>query len=130
MDWLQQWMDKLTGAPGWVLVGIGCLAIGLTLKKIKAFPNQAIPLVLILIGILGSIFLAAEEPKGMGHRSWVTRQAFIGLIIAFTAWGFHHFVLKQLALKFPWLKPIISEWDTQPPFKNPDSTKPTNDLDP
>lgn len=61
----------------------------------------------------------------MNHRSWLTRQAFIGLIIAFVAWALHHFVLKQLAAKFPWLRPIISEWDTGHFEKAKDATTTT-----
>lgn len=137
MEWLQQQMDRLDGAPSWFLVGLGCLAIGLALKKIKAFPNSAIPMVLMLSGMLGKLMLAAQEPSGMLHRVWLARQAFSGLIIAFLAWAFHHYVLKQLAQRFPWLRPIIAEWDTGH-FEKPEaatttatsSIPVTKDLDP
>lgn len=122
MDWLQQQMDRLSGAPGWVLVGIACLIVGLTLKRIRSFPNSAIPCVVLLVGMLGNSLLAAEEPKGITHRAWLVRQIIIGLVIGFSAWGFHRIVLKKLAERFPILKPALSEWDSAPPIVVPGVT--------
>lgn len=121
MDWITELNDQLIGAPAVALVVLGCIAIGYALRLARKFPNDAIPLTVIIAGSALFMLLAPDRTNGMQMRVWLTRNFLIGLILGFLAWRIHARGLKQLEDKIPFLKGILST-DAEaapPPPPNP-----------
>jgi hypothetical protein len=97
-------LNKLYGLPAIAIVMLGCLALGYLLRFIKAFPNDAIPVVCILFGaVLLPTLADARGP--MPLRIWLVKNAMLGLIVGCLAWITHNILLSRLedwlAAKFP-----------------------------
>src|SRR5262249_39399457 len=99
MDWLNQLLsalDKIQGLPAAALVCFGCIVFGYILRFIKPFPNQGIPVAVILTGAVGMLLLADPRASSMPARIWTMRNLLVGLIIGFVAWMLHKFVLTRV----------------------------------
>ena len=105
LNQLLQGLDKIQGLSAVALVCFSCVVIGYVLRFIKAFPNDGIPVVVILWGAVAMLMLADPRPTDMPARIWTVRNLFVGLIIGFVAWLLHKVVLSKLedyiATKFP-----------------------------
>lgn len=73
-----------------------CIVVGYILRFIKAFPNDGIPVVVILTGALAMMMLADPRPTTMTARIWTTRNLIVGLIIGFIAWIMHKTIISKL----------------------------------
>lgn len=89
-------LDKIQGLSAVALVFFSCIVIGYVLRFVKAFPNNAIPVVVILWGALAMLFIADPRATTMPARIWTARNVFVGLIIGFVAWFTHKIVLSRL----------------------------------
>src|SRR5262245_14213792 len=89
-------LDKIQGWSAAVLVFAACIVVGYMLRFIKSFPNDAIPLVVILTGALSMLLLADPRPTTMSSRIWTSRNCIVGLILGFAAWMAHKFVIGRL----------------------------------
>lgn len=98
-------LDKIQGLPAVALVCFTCIAVGYALRFIKAFPNNGIPVVVILWGSLAMLFLADPRATSMSPRVWASRNVAVGLIIGFLSWMLHKIVLSRIedwvAQRFP-----------------------------
>lgn len=112
-EWLAKLVDWLYQAPGWFVVCIFSIVVGYALRAIPSFPNGGIPLFIIAIASIGNMFIAGEEPKGVGHTAWMARSFCIGAICGFLAWRFHKKILSKYEDGIPILKWISSSGDTQ-----------------
>lgn len=92
---LLQWLDKIQGLPAVALVFISCIAVGYVLRGIKSFPNQAIPTVVVLWGMVAMLFIADPRASTMPARIWTARNTLVGLAIGFFAWLAHKYLLKK-----------------------------------
>jgi len=108
MEWLNDilsGLDKVQGLSAAALVCFTCIVVGYVLRFIKAFPNNGIPVVVILWGALFMLFLADPRANNMPQRIWVVRNLCVGLIIGFIAWMLHKIVLSKIeeyvAKRFP-----------------------------
>jgi len=118
-QWASDKVNQLDGAPVWLLVVIFSLCVGYTLKWIKRFPNNLIPLPVVLgAALANSILMSAVRPPGVAFLAWATRQFIVGLVLGFVTWLLHHYVIKRIEARFPFVKDAISEagLDTAPPF--------------
>ena len=121
---LLQVLDKIQGASSTLLVVGVCIIVGYCLKLIKKFPNDAIPVVVIISGAALMMFLADGRPTTMPKRIWEVRNLCIGVIYGFIAWGIHYWGLSYaeqwLSSKFG-KTPIKNEENTstQPPTTKP-----------
>lgn len=88
-------LQKLEGAPAVAILLVGCIIFGYLLKVIPMFPNNAIPMSVILSGaIVYPIMSDARNP--MPLRVWMVRNVIIGLTIGFVAWMLHNKVLSRI----------------------------------
>lgn len=108
MDYLNDLLtglDKIQGLSAVALVCFGCVVVGYVLRFIKSFPNDGIPVVVILFGAVAMLALADPRASAMPARIWTVRNLFVGLIIGFVAWMLHKIVLSRIedyiAKRFP-----------------------------
>lgn len=91
-----QALDKVQGLSAVALVFLSCIVVGYALRFIKRFPNDGIPVVVILWGALAMLFIADPRANSMPARIWTSRNVFIGLVIGMVAWLTHKLVLSKL----------------------------------
>lgn len=108
MDWINDLLsslDKIQGLSAAALVCFTCIVVGYALRFIKRFPNDGIPVVVILWGGMAMLLLADPRASTMPARIWTMRNLCIGLVIGFVAWLLHKIVLSRIedfiASKFP-----------------------------
>jgi len=98
-------LDKIQGLSAAALICFGCIVLGYILRFIKKFPNDGIPVAVILFGSAMMLFLADPRPTAMPARIWSVRNLLVGAIIGFVAWMLHKVVLSKIeeyiAKKFP-----------------------------
>lgn len=94
------WLQKLEGLPAIALSWLVCWAVGYALRFIKRFPNEGIPVAVILFG--GLFYpLIADANNTLTLRVWIVRNAGLGLIVGASAWLLHRYVLTRIEDKFP-----------------------------
>lgn len=99
LNQLTDLLQKLYGLPAGALVIVGCVVLGYVLRFWKGFPNQAIPVAVILFG--GVVFpVIADANNDLTLRVWLVRNLLIGLAIGFIAWIAHNKFLKPIEDKF------------------------------
>lgn len=99
LETVTEYLQKLEGSPAVLLVVLSAIVLGYVLKRFKTFPNDAIPIVVILWG--GVIYpLIADANNDLTLRVWLVRNVAIGLITGFVAWVFHNQILKRFLNKF------------------------------
>lgn len=89
-------LDKIQGLSAVALVFLSCVVVGYALRFIKRFPNDGIPVVVILWGALAMLFIADPRATTMPARIWTARNVFVGLIIGMVAWLTHKMLLSKI----------------------------------
>lgn len=122
MDWLNDilsWLDKINGLSGVALTCLSCVVVGYVLRYIKPFPNDAIPVVVILWGAVVTLVIADPRATAVPARVWVMRNLCVGLVTGLIAWLLHYVVLSKIedwiVKKFPDLSGTSFFQKTQPP---------------
>lgn len=115
-------LDKLQGLPAAGLVFVLCLAVGYAWRGLKFswFPNDAIPLVVMITGALFMMFIADGRPTTMPHHVWTARNLAVGFIIGAIAWAVHNYVIAKFIE--PWLVSKIPSLSNTTFFTKSDST--------
>jgi hypothetical protein len=117
-------LDKIQGLSAVALVCFTCIVVGYALKFVKSFPNNAIPLVVIMWGAVAMLFLADPRPTTMSPRIWTARNFSVGLLIGALAWGIHYWALSYLETWIKGLLPRAKPVDTPPEQdKTPEKTE-------
>ena len=98
LDQITHSLQSLAGAPASTLIIIGCIILGFVLKRIKIFPNDAIPVVVVLTGAV-LYPLIADDRNDLPLRVWIIRNALLGLAHGFAAWLIHNQVLSRIMPK-------------------------------
>lgn len=106
--WLEQAQDalnKLYGLPHGVLVLIWCIVFGYVLKMLpkKWFPNDGIPIGVILGGAIINLVLGSPKIDSLPINVWRVKLLIVGMIIGFVAWMIHKTVIKKIENGVPWL---------------------------
>lgn len=99
MEKLTQFNDQLMGAPAGILLFLAVIAIGYALKAWGKFPNNAIPITLLAVGVGLWLIVAPEGKAGASVREWWGRNVLIGLIISCASWLTHRLILKKIETK-------------------------------
>jgi hypothetical protein len=112
LDQVVDLLDRLNGLPAIALVLISCLALGYVLRLVRRFPNDAIPLAVILWGMAAMPLLSDFRTSGIQSlRIWLVRNVVLGLVVGFAAWAIHNRLLSAvedwLATRFPIVKAIL-----------------------
>ena len=104
------WLNQLYGLPAIALVFLSCIVLGYVLKLVKGFPNDGIPLAVILWGAILLPLLTEYKPGGL--RIWLLKNILVGVIAGFIAWLFHNKILAKIEDK---LGLFQSDGPNQPP---------------
>jgi hypothetical protein len=130
METLNELLKKLDAVQGLTAVSLvlfSCIIVGYVLRFIKRFPNDGIPVAVILWGALAMLVLADPRASTMPARVWTMRNLCIGLVIGMIAWLSHKIILAKIEdfilSKFPgasntsfFSKPDQSGQDPKPPL--------------
>jgi hypothetical protein len=111
-------LGKLYGLPAFGLVFIVCLAVGYGLRLWKKFPNDGIPLAVILCGPVFLPLIADPAADSIPWRIWFFKNFLIGLIVGVAAWVAHNKLLSKFEDKIPFLGDKLAAVDA-PPNPNP-----------
>lgn len=93
---LLQGLDKIQGLSAVALVFLSCIVVGYILRFIKSFPNEAIPVVVILWGAIIMLFIADPRASTMPARIWTARNICVGLAIGMVSWLSHKLILSRV----------------------------------
>jgi hypothetical protein len=116
MNYLEDAIKFLVEAPTPLLVVIGCIVIGYILRFVPAFPNNGIPLVVIIMGAMLYALMAPPPDALLTHRGWLLRNILVGLALGCLAWLVHNQALSRLE---DWGKGIMKTKDEPPPASPP-----------
>lgn len=108
------YVHTLCSLPLALLIGLSCIVLGYVLKLWPRFDNRYIPQVIVSWGTVLCAITAGHAPAG-DTVVWYVRNALVGMIISFAAWGLHYFVLSRIEDKIPWLGRAISSKPVDPP---------------
>jgi len=122
-------LDKVQGLSGAALICFSCIIVGYLLRFIRSFPNDGIPLVVILWGALFNLLLADPYVAGSSLRVWTVKNFLVGLIYGAIAWGVHYWALSKIedyiSKKFPavgdtafFTKPVTNQPQINPTKPN------------
>lgn len=122
-------LNKIEGLPAAALVFVFCLAVGYAWRglQLKWFPNDAIPLVVMLTGALAMMFIADGRPTTMPHHVWTARNLFVGFIIGGIAWAVHNYAISKLE---EWLVSKFPSLSNTSFFTKPPDAPKQNQVDP
>ena len=106
MNTLLKINDQLLNAPAGVLVILFAIALGYILKISAFFPNNRIPLAVVLAcAVVFPVLLFAVDKA----EANIPRNIILGFILGFIAWTFHAQILKR------WIDPkFFDENNDQP----------------
>lgn len=107
-------LGKLYGLPGAVLCLIASIAFGWVLKGIKRFPNDAIPIVVVLVATVLNMVLADPRADTLPLRLWAAKNFTIGLLIGVAAWKLHQKWLAKIEDRIPFLKGWLADEPAKP----------------
>lgn len=93
------WLQKLDGAPAIALVLFTCIMLGTILRFVRKFPNDGIPVAVVLWGGLFYPLIASDN-NDITLRVWLVRNVLIGLIAGFVAWLVHKAIISRLEKRF------------------------------
>lgn len=99
-------LGSLYGLPGFVSVYVFCLGFGFALKRTHWFPNDAIPLIVILWGSVWNALIADSRGE-LPIRVWIVKNIVFGAVIGFLAWLTHY-----NRRKIPLLKGLFETTET------------------
>lgn len=92
LNLLSDSVGYLWTAPAWLLLLIVINLVGVYFQWVKWFPNQMIPVVLVVLSIVLLEFLVA--PKTVNNPSPRLVIALMGFIIGVVAYGLHFTLVK------------------------------------
>jgi hypothetical protein len=106
----EQWMH----APAGIVVAAFAIAFGYVLKASSFFPNNRIPLVIVLVTASAFTLLqlcADLAAIAASTHPWlrIPQNALLGFVIGFAAWTFHAQILKR------WVDPKLFPDDQTKP---------------
>jgi hypothetical protein len=120
-DWLDKavaTLNKLEGLPAVALVMGSCIVLGYVLRFIKRFPNDGIPVAVILWGAVAMSLVADARTSSMTLRVWIARNVFVGMILGLLAWLLHKTLISRLedwlVTKLPGLDRFLSDQTKTP----------------
>lgn len=115
LETIVKFLSGLNGLPGFVLIYLLCLGFGFLLKKISRFPNDAIPVVIVLIGaILNMLIAEANDETKTPFRIWLVRNFVLGCLYGLLAWATH---ANRRRI------PLVKRFFAQDPPTNPEAFK-------
>lgn len=115
-------LNTLYGLPAVALVFGSCIALGYVLRFVRRFPNDGIPVAVILWGGIAMSVIADSRASSMPLRVWIVRNLLVGMIIGLGAWLVHKIALSRLE---DWVAKRFSALTDTAFFKKEDKTDAT-----
>lgn len=109
-------LGRLYSVPGYVMVFLSCLGFGYGLKKFRRFPNEAIPLAVIMWGTIWTMAIADPRADNFPLRVWMVKNLVFGSLIGAAAWALH-----ANRRRIPLLKKLFPESDDTKFKRNPEA---------
>lgn len=107
---ITSWIGTLTSAvqqmqqwPAAVLIVAVLIVSGGVLKALDLFPNRFIPCVVLGLGGAANAFLGDPGAVSNTQRHPFVVLALQGLLLGFSAWALHAFLLRRLEKYIPFL---------------------------
>lgn len=97
---LAKFNEQLMGAPVGVLLFLAVIAIGYVLRVWHKCPNNLIPVLQVVMGMVLWMFVCPEMMKSDSVRVWWGRNLLIGIIIPCSAWLVQRTIIKRIEKKF------------------------------
>lgn len=116
-------LARLGGLPGFAMVFLFCLVTGFVLKRISRFPNNGIPVAVVLAGMVLNSLIADPRTDALPFRVWIVKNILFGGIIGFLAWLAHN-----QRRRIPIVKNFIGDDDD--PVQTPANGSPTKRVEP
>ena len=113
IDRISSAVDGIYGYPAWLIVALACLIVGFCLKRWSRFPNEAIPLAVILFGGLFMAMMAPDHPAKVSSLRWKATNFLVGVLIGFFVWLFHNKIWKAALARYPILGSVVPSFDTE-----------------
>lgn len=138
MDTLESFLnilDRIEGLPAIALVAFTCIIVGYVWRfiRLKWFPNEVIPIIVMLWGAFFFSFIADPRATNVPVRVWFVRNVLIGIIVGFVSWMFHALVLKRIEdwvlSKMPKLSDTTFFTEKNPPSE-PNPAQPKEETKP
>lgn len=101
-------LGMLYGVPGYVLVCLSCIVVGYMFKLYPKFPNDAIPAVCVLWGMILNPLIAVAPQVNTSPRVWLVTHTLVGMIVGGAAWFLHSRVIKKFEHLIPVLGPMVA----------------------
>jgi len=122
---------ELVKIQSWPAVGLVfsvVIIVGYCLRFWKWFPNDGIPVAVIVTGAAAMLLVSDGRPDNIGWRVWNVKLCFTGLIIGFIAWMMHNLVISKLedflSTKFASVNRALGTKDPPPPPVDPPAVPP------
>lgn len=96
LDKVIAWLNQLYGLPAATLVFASCIVLGYALRFVKRFPNDGIPVAVILWGGIVMSLVADARASSMSLRIWVVRNVLVGMVIGMVSWLAHKILLSRV----------------------------------
>src|SRR5512135_2379766 len=100
LDTVVNLLNKINGLPSIAVVFLSCIVVGYVLRFVKRFPNDGIPIAVILWGAAFNPLLA-DLNSDMGWRVWFIKNFLFGLLWGYLAWLVHNKVLSKIEGSIP-----------------------------
>lgn len=115
---IKKYVEAAYNWPWWFAAVGFSIVCGYVLRKIKSFPNEAIPVVVVGIAAMFTMLMAPGAAQSFRAVQWRATNFAIGGILGLVAWQIHFQVLKRW---FPWIDNFIDGNGTPPtpPAKTP-----------
>lgn len=112
---MQDAINFITSLGPEAMTFLAVIIAGYVLRRIKTFPNGAIPLLCVIVGAFLYPRLTANHFVDPRFGNSNTRLQIIGAFYGFVAWMLHNKFVKPLEAKFPALSAMLGETngDTQ-----------------
>lgn len=125
LDSVIAWLNQLYGLPAATLVFASCIVLGYALRFVKRFPNDGIPVAVILWGGIAMSAVADARASNMSLRVWVVRNILVGMVIGMVAWLAHKIILSRVE---DWIASKFGGSQDTTFFNKPNPPAPTPSL--
>lgn len=95
LESIVEFLGKLGGLPGFALVFLFCIGAIKALRSAPRFPNDAIWMAAMLMGMVLNGLIADPYADGFSLRVWLMKNALFGGVIGFIAVIAYNKVLKR-----------------------------------
>lgn len=107
LDQFVKLLNTINGLPGYALVALTCIVAGYFLRLNKRFPNDAIPMSCVLLGMVLNPLISDPIAAGASLRVWIVRNVAIGAIVGAAAWIIHRTIIKRFEHRIPVLGSML-----------------------